>query len=189
MNTTRYKLPLPGSMMLSKDNKQPLHKINIKNSEEGFFRYSLEICQIEAESFYMLAQKHNHKIFAITMVDIEKALNSKPYIDSWSLVPEEYHNLLDIFDKKNTDKLPLYHEYDIGIDLEPEKTLNFRLLYSMLQEELQVLCEYLDKHLAKEFIQPSCFFFMFSVLFVKKSGEGLHFCIDYWVLNIITVQN
>ena len=37
-NTTRYKLLLPSSMMLSKNNKQLLHKTNIKNSGKGFPR-------------------------------------------------------------------------------------------------------------------------------------------------------
>ena len=43
---------------------------------------SLKICQIQAESFYMLAQKQDHEIFAITMKNIEKALKSKSYADS-----------------------------------------------------------------------------------------------------------
>src|SRR5438034_11482885 len=59
----------------------------------------------------------------------------------------------------------------------------------MLQEELQVLQQYLDEHLAKEFIQSSHFSFVFSVLFVKKLDEKLHFCIDYQALNAITIQN
>ena len=45
--------------------------------EKGFPKQSLEICQIQAKSFYMLAQKQDHEIFAIIMKDIEKALESK----------------------------------------------------------------------------------------------------------------
>ena len=67
------------------------------------------------------------------MKDIEKALKSREYIDSWSLISEEHHNLLDVFEKKNADKLsPHRKKYDIRIKLESEKILNFNLLYNIL---------------------------------------------------------
>ena len=67
------------------------------------------------------------------MKDIEKALKSKSYTDSWSFVSEEYHDLIDIFERQNADKLLSYQEeYDIEINLKSEKTLNFEFLYSIL---------------------------------------------------------
>ena len=51
------------------------------------------------------------------------------------------------------------------------------------------LCQYLDENLSKEFIQVSHSDAAASVLFVKKLREGLHFCVDYWDLNVITVKN
>ena len=87
------------------------------------------------------------------MKDIEKAFESKSYADSQSFVSEEYHNLIDVFERQNADKLSSYQKkYDIEIDLKSKKTSNFESLYSMLQEKLQVLQQYFDKHLAKEFI-------------------------------------
>ena len=104
-------------------------------------------------------------------------------------MPEEYHDLLDVFEKKNTNKLSSYQDYNIKIELESRKMPNFGPLYSMSQEELQVLQQYLDKHLAKEFIQSSHSSFMSSMLFMKKSDEELQFCIDYQALNMIMIQN
>jgi len=69
---------------------------------------SLEIYQIQAKSFYMLAQKQDHEIFAITMKNIEKILNSKLYINSYSHVFKEYHDLIDMFEKQNANKLSLH---------------------------------------------------------------------------------
>ena len=66
-----------------------------KNNKHVF----LEICQIQAELFYMLSQKQAHKIFTIIMKDIEKALKSKSYTDSQSFVSEKYHDLIDIFER------------------------------------------------------------------------------------------
>jgi hypothetical protein len=104
----------------------------------------------------MIARKRDHEIFAVTMEDIEKALEPKSYIDPRPFVPEEYHDLIDIFEKQNADKLPPRRdEYDFKIDLEPGKTPTFGPLYGMSREELLVLRQYLDEHLAKGFIRPS----------------------------------
>ena len=87
-------------------------------------------------------------------------------------------------------KMPSHQKkYNIEIELKSEKTLNFELLYSMSWEELQVLWQYLNKHLAKSFIQSSYFLFAFSMLFTKKSDIELHFCINYQALNAIIIWN
>ena len=62
-------------------------------------------------------------------------------------------------------------------------------LYSMSCDEALKLCQYLDENLSKEFIWVSCSDAAASVLFMKKPEEGLHFCVDYWGLNAITVKN
>src|SRR5947207_8308688 len=109
--------------MLSEKNKQcENHKEN--EAENYIFRQSLEICQIQAESFYMLAQKQDHEIFAVMMKDIEKTLKSKSYADSCLFVSEEYHDLIDVFERQKADELvPHQKEYNIEIDLESEKIL------------------------------------------------------------------
>jgi transposase InsO family protein len=169
-------------------------KLDAKNHEEMLLEDNkqapLEIRQIGAEPFYMLARKRDHEIFAVTIEDIEKALNPKPYVDPRPFVPEEYHDLIDVFEKKEADKLAPHREgYDIGIDLEPGKMPKFGPLYSMSRGELQVLREYLDEQLAKGFIRPSRSPFASPVLFAKKPGGGLRFCIDYRALNAITIRN
>ena len=74
------------------------------------------------------------------MKNIEKILESRKYINSWLLISEEYHDLLNMFEKKNADKLLSYKEkYDIKIKLKSERTSNFDFLYSISWEELQVL--------------------------------------------------
>ena len=124
------------------------------------------------------------------MKNIEKTLKLKSYINSQSFVFEEYHDLINVFERQNADKLLSHQEeYNIEIDLKSEKTSNFELLYNMSQEKLQVLQQYLNEHLTKEFIQSSHSSFVFSVLFTKKSDRELHFCIDYQALNAITIQN
>ena len=76
----------------------------------------------------------------IIIKDIKKTLKLRKYINSWLLIFEKYYDLLDMFKKKNADKLSSYKKrYNIRIKLKSEKTLNFNLLYNILWEELQVL--------------------------------------------------
>ena len=82
-----------------------------------------------------------------------------------------------------------WEKYDIEINLKLEKISNFESLYNMSWDKLQILWQYLDKHLAKNFIQLNYFLFAFSILFIKKSDRKLCFYIDYQVLNVIMIWN
>jgi hypothetical protein len=67
------------------------------------------------------------------MKDIKKALKLKQYINPWPFVPEEYHNIINKFEKRFIDQLPPYWDkYDFKIELKPSMTLKFSLLYSIL---------------------------------------------------------
>ena len=67
------------------------------------------------------------------MKNIEKILNLKSYIDLKSFISEKYHNLINVFEKKETDKLTFHQKkYNIEINLKLNKMSNFESLYSML---------------------------------------------------------
>ena len=59
----------------------------------------------------------------------------------------------------------------------------------MSRDKALKLCQYLDENLSKGFIRASRSDAAASVLFMKKPEGGLHFCVDYWGLNVITVKN
>jgi hypothetical protein len=59
----------------------------------------------------------------------------------------------------------------------------------MLEDKLLVFCKFLDENLTKGFIRTSVLPAVSLVLFAKKLGKGLRFCIDYCTLNIITIKN
>ena len=72
--------------------------------------------------------------------DIEKILKSKSYANSCFFVSEEYHDLIDVFERQKADKLISHQKkYDIRIDLKSGKILNFESLYDMSQDKLQML--------------------------------------------------
>ncbi len=59
----------------------------------------------------------------------------------------------------------------------------------MSSKELDAVKRYLDFHLAKGFIQANLAFYTLPVLFVKKSGGRIRFCVDYRRLNTITKKD
>ena len=149
----------------------------------------MDICHIGPAPFAMLARKHDHEVFAASMSDIEKALAPKTHTDPSTKVPTEYHDYLDVFSRRNADQLPEHRPYDHKIELEPGTQPKFGPLYGMSQEELKVLRKYLDENLAKGFIRASSSPAAAPVIFVKKPGGGLRFCVDYRALNEITIKN
>jgi Reverse transcriptase (RNA-dependent DNA polymerase) len=59
----------------------------------------------------------------------------------------------------------------------------------MSEDELLVLRKFLDENLAKSFIRTSVLPVVSLVLFAKKPGRGLRFCVDYYALNAIIIKN
>jgi hypothetical protein len=104
------------------------------------------------------------------------------------LLPE-YHDLLEVFSREDSNKLPERRAYDHKIELEDGKQHRFGPLYSMSQDELRVLRKYLDDNLSKGFIRASTSPVASPVIFVKKPGGSLRFCVDYRALNAVTIKN
>ncbi len=102
----------------------------------------------------------------------------KPETDPRTVIPAKYYDLLDVFSKKNSDILLSHRKYH-KIKLEEEQKYGYAPLYKMPPQELDAVKHYLDLYLAKGFIQASSAFYSSPVLFVKKPGGGIRFCVDY----------
>ena len=150
---------------------------------------SMDICLIGSAPFMTLARRPEHEIFAVSIADIDKALTPKAHTDPKTKVPLEYHDLLHVFSRSESDKLPIRRPYDHQIKLESGKQPGFGPLYGMSLNELKVLRKYLDDNLEKGFIRASSSPVASPVLFVKKPGGGLRFCVDYRGLNALTIKN
>jgi hypothetical protein len=85
--------------------------------------------------------------------------------------------------------LPPYRKYDYKIKLLLDKLLPAGPLYNISEDELLVLCKFLEKNLSKGFIRASLSPIVSLVLFAKKPSGGLRFYIDYRALNTIIIKN
>ena len=126
---------------------------------------------------------------ASSLEDIAKSLKPKKIIDPASIVPVEFHDLLDVFSKQEADKLPPHRSYDHKIVLKEGAIPSSGPLYKMSAPELLVLQKYLKENLAKGFIRASSSPCSSPVLFARKPSGGLRFCVDYRALNAITIKN
>ncbi|KAI1002680.1 hypothetical protein K3495_g5519 [Podosphaera aphanis] len=154
-----------------------------------------KIVQVSAVSFAYLTKNHHKKnleVFAASIADINKALAVKTRSDPKEKLPMHYHEFLDVFDHKKAEILPpsrgrgIDHEIQIESHNGEEAKIPWGPLYNMSRDELLVLRKTLTELLDKGFIRVSSSPAAAPVLFVKKPGGGLRFCVDYRGLNRIT---
>ena len=154
----------------------------------------LDVARIGAAPFALLARKPGHELFTVSLRDLNQALapeKAKPdkNVDPATLLPPEYHEFLDVFSRKESNILPPHRPCDHKIELKPGSEPPCKSLYGMSREENIELRKYLEENLEKGFIRASQSPAASPVLFVKKPGGGLRFCVDYRGLNDITIKN
>ena len=162
--------------------------------------HSLQVTQVLASTYAGLAKRSkkrdsNIEVFAASLADVEKALCPRAQLSLAEIVerlPEQYRTFAHTFDPKEAAKLPPYRpgvDHEIPLEKDnsgKDKEVPWGPLYSMSRDELLVLRKELTSLLDKDFIQESKSPAAAPVLFAKKPGGGLRFCVDYRGLNAIT---
>ena len=120
---------------------------------------------------------------------IYTALVGEPTNQPTSLLPTQYEDFKDVFEKKNADILPQHRPYDCAIELQEGAEPPFGPIYNLSQNKLAELQKYIDENLSKNFIQHSKSPAGAPILFVKKKDGSLHICVDYRGLNKATMKN
>ncbi|KAI1007186.1 hypothetical protein K3495_g1032 [Podosphaera aphanis] len=138
------------------------------------------------------------KIFAASIEDIPKALRVKSkqtLEDIKASLPQGIrHNAHFFMGDEKLEFSPHRPGADTKIDIikdkrEREKDIPWGPLYDMSRKELLVLRKTLTDHLGKNWIRSSSSTGGAPVLFVKKPGGGLRFCVDYRALNAVSVKD
>ena len=88
----------------------------------------------------------------------------------------KYHNLLDVFSKTNAESLPTLTEDNIKINLLPNTSPPFGVVYQLATQEQRSLKEYVNNMLAKGLICESssldAFVTLQSSLFQEIQGRA-----------------
>ena len=147
-----------------------------------------------AAAFQTAAHQKGTQLFSITLSELDKQLSElKDDIQLNKIsrmteneqknlrtkVPKEFHDFLNVFDRKAAEVLSLNWTYDHKIEIDSDKPLPKSWLYSMSQFKLQKMKKYLKKNLQKGFIIPSNASYASLILFAQKSNDDLWFCINY----------
>lgn len=146
---------------------------------------------IEKIGFHFNIQQKKNEFFTTSLYEVDRLTEEKDSQDQEQepqetkekmlkrTVPKAYHDLIQVFSKTESNKLPSYRPYDHKIKLTKGVPLGYHPLYHQTVNELCTLKGYLIDNLNKGFIKHSSVLFALLILFVKKLSRELHFCIDY----------
>ena len=181
----------PKTIVISSLDNSGIEGLPIPTQVSTLGTNKVDVAMIGADAYRAACKLKGAQVFAVSMRDLEYQAEkeAKPETNPRSVVSEEYHDLLDVFSKKDSDTLPPHRKYDHKIILEEQQKPGHAPLYKMSPQELDAVKRYLDSHLAKGFIQASSAPYSSPVLFVKKPGGGIRFCVDYRRLNAITKKD
>ena len=82
-----------------------------------------------------------------------------------------------------------HKSWDHKILLLKKEQSKWMSLYSMSEDQLKKVWDYLDKNFKKEFIKSSKLLTNYSILFVSKKNDRKQLCVNYWQLNTIMRQD
>jgi hypothetical protein len=169
----------------------------IRKNEQDYRKKTEEIRKISRA----LKEEYT-QIIAISIKNINKALSKldrrDPVNNSEKVrkkFPKELKGLERCFDDDKGTAIPPHRpKRDHAIPLKKDEQRKKRdvlwgPLYGMFRKELLVLKKTLTDPLNKGWIRASSLATGAPVLFVKKPGEKLRFCVNYWALNAIISQN
>jgi hypothetical protein len=174
-----------------KDFRFNLNEFKISNLKAKKSLSEMNIAMIETSTFNMMNKKKNVRLFSVILRDVEKHLekHSKSDIVIKDVLFSEYHEFLDVFDKKAFNTFVSHKSYDHKIVLKKNIMFDYTSLYKMFEKELKIVKKYLENNLKKKFIVASRSFFASSMMFMKKTDESLQFCVDYRKLNQLIKKN
>ena len=155
---------------------------------------SESIEEIRAKTIQALqASNEVVQIFSVSLANIQKALTRKEYRDPAQYAPDWLMPVINVFNRQDAKTLlPHRKGIDHEINFVEGKTnddVPAMPLYQMSKDQLLVLRKTLTELLDNRFIRVSNSPAAAPVIFVKKPGGGLRFCVDYRRLNEISQKD
>src|SRR5271169_4111306 len=127
----------------------------------------------------------------MTMATEQKAMENeqKKELSLEEMIPEKYHEFLDVFDEEKANRFPDSRSWDHEIKLkegfEPKSFKNYNLTPAEQIEQ----DKFLKENLEKGYIRPSQSPMASPLFFVGKKDGKLRPCQDYRYLNEWTIKN
>ena len=128
------------------------------------------------------------KINVATKLAIEENKKKEEKMDK-ELIPEEYHEYLDVFSEEKAAWFPELKLWDHKIKMKEGFKPKLFKNYNLTPVEQLKLDKFLKENLDKGYIQPLESPMASPFFFVSKKDGKLWPCQDYWYLNNWTIKN
>jgi len=99
------------------------------------------------------------------------------------MVPKRFHKWLKVFEKVESERMPVRKVWDHTIDLKDNFRASKVRVYPLSKNKKKKVQKFVDKHLEKGYIRPSKSPQTSSIFFVEKKNREKHMVIDYHKLN------
>jgi hypothetical protein len=109
-------------------------------------------------------------------------------VGRWLEDVQVVHEFSDVF-PEDLPRMPPERAIEFKIELQPGMAPIAKALYKMSPLELEELKVQLHELLDKGFIHPSSSRWDCPALFVSKKDKDLCLCVDYRLLNVVTIKN
>ena len=123
---------------------------------------------------------------------MEEKFNNKVKLDREKvrkIVPQKFHKWLKVFEKAESERIPVRKPWDHAINLRKDFVSKKRRIYLMLRKEKEKVREFMKKQLRKRYIRPLKSPQTSLVFFVEKKNKKKRIVQDYKYLNKGTVKN
>jgi len=123
---------------------------------------------------------------------MEEKFNNKIKLDREKvrkIVPQKFHKWLKVFEKAESERIPVRKPWDHAINLRKDFVSKKRRIYLMLRKEKEKVREFMKKQLRKRYIRPLKSPQTSLVFFVEKKNKKKRIVQDYKYLNKGTVKN
>ena len=105
------------------------------------------------------------------------------------MVPRQFHKYLKVFEKKESERMPMRKAQDHAIDLREGFVPKKGKIYLLSRIEREEVQEFVKNQLRKGYIRPSKSSQMSPVFFVPKKDGKKRMVQDYRYLNSWTIKN
>ena len=105
------------------------------------------------------------------------------------MVPQRFHKYLKVFEKKDSERMPMRKAWNHAIDLREGFIPKKEKIYPLSRIEREEVQEFVKDQLRKEYIRPSKSLQTSLVFFVPKKDGKKRMVLDYRYLNSWMIKN